>query len=96
MFLIQIFAVVKIEHFARKLFVEKPRTVREDEVDMVYLDRIHDFLGSESSNLRMASVICFLYLYSIILDEELVSSDWLISASDWLIFSGWDGDQGGE
>lgn len=56
----------------RKLFSHKPEKIKEDEVDMVYLDRIHDFLGVESSNLRMASVICFLYLYSIILEELLV------------------------
>lgn len=41
-------------------------------MDMVYLDRIHDFLGAESSNLRMASVICFLYLYSVIMEDILL------------------------
>ena len=39
---------------------------------MKYLDRIHEFLGAESSNLRMASVICFLYLYSVIMEELLL------------------------
>ena len=47
---------------SRKLFSSRPRTQQEEEVDMVYLDRIHDFLGPEASNLRMASVVCFLYL----------------------------------
>ena len=44
------------------------------------IDRIHDFLGVESSNLRMASVICFLYLYSIILEELLVPMEIQVSA----------------
>ena len=39
---------------------------------MKYLDRIHEFLGAESSNLRMASVICFLYLYSVIMEDLLL------------------------
>ena len=39
---------------------------------MVYLDRIHDFLGPEASNLRMASVVCFLYLYSVIMEDFLL------------------------
>ena len=43
-----------------------------DEVDSTYLDKLHDFLGTSHSNLGMASVICFLYLYSIIMEEFLV------------------------
>jgi len=56
----------------RKLFSAKPEVSKDDDVDMVYLDRIHDFLGAESSNLRMASVICFLYLYSVIMEDILL------------------------
>jgi len=40
-----------------------------DQVDHEYLDRIHDFLKTDKNNLRMASVICFLYLYSVIMDD---------------------------
>ena len=43
-----------------------------DEVDSTYLDKLHDFLGTSQSNLGMASVICFLYLYSIIMEDFLV------------------------
>ena len=57
---------------ARDLLSTRPCVTREGEVDMKYLDRIHDFLGAESSNLRMASVICFLYLYSVILEDLLL------------------------
>ena len=39
---------------------------------MAYIDRLHDFLGTSQSNLSMASVICFLYLYSIIMEDILV------------------------
>merc|ERR1712025_609806 len=56
----------------RKLFSTKHEVSKDDDVDMVYLDRIHDFLGAESSNLRMASVICFLYLYSVIMEDILL------------------------
>ena len=45
---------------------------QEDEVDQDYLDIIHTFLGAESSNLRMASVICFLYLHSVIMGDVLM------------------------
>ena len=38
----------------------------------MYLDKLHDFLGPSQSNLGMASVICFLYLYSIIMEDFLV------------------------
>lgn len=51
----------------RELFRHKPTTKVCEEVDLVYLDRIHDMLGVDQSNLRMASVICFLYLYSVII-----------------------------
>ena len=57
---------------ARDLFSTRPCVTREGEVDMKYLDRIHNFLGAESSNLRMASVICFLYLYSVIMEDLLL------------------------
>jgi len=56
----------------RKLFSSRPSSQQEEEVDMVYLDRIHDFLGPEASNLRMASVVCFLYLYSVIMEDFLL------------------------
>ena len=32
-----------------------------------FLERLHAFLGTDPSNLRMAGVLCFLYLYSVIL-----------------------------
>ena len=57
---------------ARDLFSVRPSVTREGEVDMSYLDRIHTFLGEESSNLRMASVICFLYLFSVIMEDHLL------------------------
>ena len=57
---------------SRKLFSSRPSSQQEEEVDMVYLDRIHDFLGPEASNLRMASVVCFLYLYSVIMEDFLL------------------------
>jgi len=56
----------------RKLFSSKPSAELQGEVDMPYLDRLHDFLGTSQSNLSMASVICFLYLYSIIMEDVLV------------------------
>jgi len=56
----------------RKLFSRKPCVTQEDEVDQDYLDIIHTFLGAESSNLRMASVICFLYLHSVIMGDVLL------------------------
>lgn len=56
----------------RDLFSTRPSVTREGEVDMSCLDRIHSFLGPESSNLRMASVICFLYLYSVIMEDLLL------------------------
>ncbi|XP_023326671.1 mevalonate kinase [Eurytemora carolleeae] len=52
----------------KTLFQHKPNTEILD-VNYVYLDLIHNFLKTESSDLRMASVICFLYLYSLIMDE---------------------------
>ena len=30
-----------------------------------YLERLHEFLGTDPSNLRMAGVLCFLYLYTV-------------------------------
>ena len=57
---------------ARDLFSVRPSVTREGEVDMSFLDRIHTFLGEESSNLRMASVICFLYLFSVIMEDHLL------------------------
>jgi mevalonate kinase len=51
----------------QNLFQHKPDFF--DQVDAEYLDRIHDFLKVDKCNLRMASVICFLYLYSVIMDE---------------------------
>eukprot|EP00088_Acartia_fossae_P002359 TRINITY_DN10953_c0_g1_i4.p1 TRINITY_DN10953_c0_g1~~TRINITY_DN10953_c0_g1_i4.p1 ORF type:complete len:380 (+),score=45.09 TRINITY_DN10953_c0_g1_i4:63-1202(+) len=49
------------------LFSHKPDYF--DQVDHEYLDRIHDFLKVDRCNLKMASVICFLYLYSVIMDD---------------------------
>ena len=60
-----------ISWLTRDLFSTRPSVTREGEVDMSCLDRIHSFLGPESSNLRMASVICFLYLYSVIMEDLL-------------------------
>lgn len=40
------------------------------EVDQAYLERIMDFLKVDQSNLRMASVVCFLYLYSTMMGGE--------------------------
>ena len=46
-----------------------PSVTREGEVNMEYLDKIHAFLGAES---RMASVICFLYFDSVIIQNFLI------------------------
>ena len=45
----------------------------DGELDAKLLERIHEFLGSDSkTNPAMTSVICFLYLYAIIVKAELV------------------------
>jgi len=54
----------------KDLFRHKPTEHVLEKVDLVYLDRIHDMLGVDQSNLRMASVICFLYLYSIVVGSS--------------------------
>jgi len=56
----------------RKLFASKPSVEAQDEVDMSYIDKLHDFLGTSESNLSMASVICFLYLYSLVLEDLII------------------------
>jgi len=63
-----------------KLFQHRPEEDVAGTVDHSYLDRIHDFLQIDQSNIKMASMICFLYLYSVMLDETvtmeiLVDSD---------------------
>ena len=59
----------------KELFKHKPTDKIEDEVDLVYLDKIHDFLGTDQSNLRMASVICFLYLYSVMVSPDIITME---------------------
>ena len=59
----------------KELFKHRPKDKIEDEVDMVYLDKIHDFLGTDQSNLRMASVICFLYLYSVMVSPDIITME---------------------
>jgi len=59
----------------KELFKHRPTDKIEDEVDMVYLDKIHDFLGTDQSNLRMASVICFLYLYSVMVSPDIITME---------------------
>merc|ERR1711892_522102 len=59
----------------KELFKHKPTERLEDEVDLVYLDKIHDFLGTDQSNLRMASVICFLYLYSVLVSPDIITME---------------------
>jgi len=45
-----------------------------------YLNRLHDFLGVDPSNLRMAGVICFLYLYTVILDPDPLAMELHVSS----------------
>jgi len=52
----------------KDLFRHKP-SGDPDEVDHVYLDRIHDFIKTAKSTIGAASIICFLYLYSVMVDE---------------------------
>lgn len=52
----------------KDLFRHKP-SGDPDEVDHVYLDRIHDFIKTAKSTIGAASIICFLYLYSVMMDE---------------------------
>jgi len=59
----------------KELFKHKPTERLEEEVDLVYLDKIHDFLGTDQSNLRMASVICFLYLYSVLVSPDIITME---------------------
>jgi len=59
----------------KELFKHKPTEKAEEDVDLVYLDKIHDFLGTDQSNLRMASVICFLYLYSVMVSPEILTME---------------------
>jgi len=59
----------------KELFKHRPMERVEEEVDMVYLDKIHDFLGTDQSNLRMASVICFLYLYSVMVSPDIITME---------------------
>jgi len=47
------------------IFEHRPRRRELEEVDLVYLDRLHDWLGREEEELGRASLICFLYLYSV-------------------------------
>ena len=45
----------------------------DGELDAKLLERIHEFLGPDAkTNSAMTSVICFLYLYAIIVKAELV------------------------
>ena len=45
----------------------------DGELDAKLLERIHEFLGPDAkTNPAMTSVICFLYLYAIIVKAELV------------------------
>lgn len=59
----------------KELFKHRPSDKLEEEVDLVYLDKIHDFLGTDQSNLRMASVICFLYLYSVMVSPDIITME---------------------
>jgi len=64
----------------KELFKHKPVDKVEEEVDLVYLDKIHDFLSTDQSNLRMASVICFLYLYSVIVNPDFITMEILVES----------------
>ena len=64
----------------KELFKHRPKDKIEDEVDLVYLDKIHDFLGTDQSNLRMASVICFLYLYSVMVSPDIITMEILVES----------------
>lgn len=56
----------------RSLFSQRPDMghSRLMEVDQAYLERVLDFLKVDQSDLRMASMVCFLYLYSTMMMEE--------------------------
>jgi len=53
----------------RELFKNKP-TDEQHEVDVEYLEHIQEFLQSDRYNIGTASVICFLYLYSVIMERS--------------------------
>jgi len=55
-----------------ELFQHRPTKDVTGAVDHAYLDRIHNFLSVDQSNLTMASTICFLYLYSVMLEDCIV------------------------
>jgi len=50
------------------------------EVCPAYLARLHEFLGTDPSNLRMAGVLCFLYLYTVILHPDPVPMEIRVSS----------------
>ena len=39
------------------------------DIDPYFLSRVHDFLKVDEENIRMASLICFFYLYAVIMDD---------------------------
>ncbi|TRY75506.1 hypothetical protein TCAL_00728 [Tigriopus californicus] len=52
----------------QKLFPRRPPHLVPGEVDRVFTQVIHDFLGVSQGDLAHASLICFFYLFSIICD----------------------------
>jgi len=62
----------------KELFMHCPKS--RSSVCPDYLNRLHDFLGVDPSNLRMAGVICFLYLYTVILDPDPLAMELHVSS----------------
>jgi len=62
----------------KELFRDCPKS--RSSVCPDYLNRLHDFLGVDPSNLRMAGVICFLYLYTVILDPDPLAMELHVSS----------------
>lgn len=62
----------------KELFRDCPKSISSVCPD--YLNRLHDFLGVDPSNLRMAGVICFLYLYTVILDPDPLAMELHVSS----------------
>lgn len=62
----------------QELFLSCPPD--SSEVCPAYLERLHEFLGTDPSNLRMAGVLCFLYLYTVILHPDPVPMEIRVSS----------------
>lgn len=57
----------------QQLFLARPHDLgKELEVDQDFLAHIHDFLEVTHEDLKLASLTCFFYLYSVICDDHVI------------------------